>query len=82
MHKRASIRKNADMNLLAKGILDQATGEAPARELSDAEKRSLAARMLGSLGGKKGGKARAASLSAAERKAIAKNAAAARWSKK
>lgn len=38
-----------------------------------------AAVTLGRLGGLKGGKARAASLSPAKRKAIAKKAAAARW---
>jgi hypothetical protein len=41
-----------------------------------------AAVALGRLGGQKGGKARAAKLSAARRKAIAKKAAAARWKKK
>jgi hypothetical protein len=37
---------------------------------------------LGKLGGPKGGKARAAALTAAERRAIARKAAEARWSKK
>jgi len=41
-----------------------------------------AAVALGKLGGKKGGPARAASLSAAKRKSIAKKAAEARWNKK
>lgn len=36
---------------------------------------------LGSVGGKKGGKARAKSLSAARRRAIAKKAAKSRWNK-
>lgn len=44
--------------------------------------RNAAAVALGRLGGQKGGKARAAKLSAARRKAIAKKAAAARWKKK
>jgi hypothetical protein len=41
-----------------------------------------AAVALGRLGGKKGGKARAAKLTAAQRRAIAKKAAEARWKKK
>jgi hypothetical protein len=41
-----------------------------------------AAVALGRLGGKKGGKARAAKLSPAKRKAIAKKAAQARWKAK
>jgi hypothetical protein len=44
--------------------------------------KNAAAVALGRLGGRKGGKARAAKLSAAKRKAIAKKAAAARWKKK
>jgi hypothetical protein len=46
------------------------------------KKKNPAAVALGKLGGLKGGKARAASLSAARRRAIAKKAAAKRWSKK
>ncbi len=41
-----------------------------------------AAVALGSLGGRKGGKARAAKLTAAQRHDIAKRAAAVRWKKK
>lgn len=41
-----------------------------------------AAKVLGSAGGKKGGRARAASLSPEERSAIARKAANARWSKR
>ena len=43
------------------------------------EAKNPAAVALGRLGGLKGGKARAATLSAAKRKAIAKKAAQARW---
>jgi hypothetical protein len=43
--------------------------------------KNAAAVALGRLGGQKGGKARAAKLSAARRRAIAKKAAAARWKK-
>lgn len=55
---------------------------APNVELT-AEKpeKNPAAVALGRLGGLKGGKARAAKLSSAKRKAIAKKAAAARWLK-
>lgn len=44
-----------------------------------ADGKNPAAVILGRLGGLKGGKARAAKLSATRRKEIAKNAAAARW---
>lgn len=44
------------------------------------EGKNPAAVELGRLGGQKGGKARAAKLTAEERSAIAKKAAAARWS--
>jgi hypothetical protein len=45
----------------------------------EARKKNPAAVALGKLGASKGGKARAAKLSAARRKAIAKKAAKARW---
>jgi len=46
-----------------------------------APEKNPAAVALGKLGGRKGGMARAASLSPAKRKAIAKKAAKARWNK-
>lgn len=46
------------------------------------KEKNSAAVMLGRLGGLKGGKARAAKLTHAQRKASAKKAALARWSKK
>jgi hypothetical protein len=46
------------------------------------DKAKEAAKLLGRLGGLKGGKARAAKLTAEHRKAIAKKAAESRWSKK
>jgi hypothetical protein len=62
-------------------VVEQAIGEhmdgTPLENL-DASK-NQAAVALGRLGGKKGGKARAAKLSPERRKAIAKKAAAARW---
>lgn len=76
MQKRSSKRDEPDPNILAKSIVDQVTGQAPAEELSPAQQ---AARMLGRLGGLKGGKARAESLSKRKRSEIAKKAANARW---
>ncbi len=70
MPKRTSKKVNdEDVNLLAKSILDKATFEG----------KNPAAVMLGRLGGLKGGKARAAKLSATKRKKIAQKAAKARW---
>jgi hypothetical protein len=61
---------------LAKLIGDIATGQL---EDKVEDKRNPAAVELGRLGGQKGGKARAAKLSPAKRKAIAKKAARTRW---
>ena len=60
-------------------IVDMSTGDA-SPEPPQPEK-NPAAVALGKLGGAKGGKARAAALSPAKRKSIAKNAAAKRWGK-
>jgi hypothetical protein len=81
MPKRSSTKpKHSDLNQLAKSIVDQATGAAiqPALELPP-DGKNPAAVALGRLGGLKGGKARAESLSATKRSDIAKKAAAARW---
>jgi hypothetical protein len=75
MPERSRNRK-LDLNALAKSIVDEATGEAPPRPAKD----PLAVE-LGRRGGLKGGKARAAKLSAKQRSDIAKKAAAARWAK-
>jgi len=70
-----------DTNQLAWQIVQEATGQAPkAAELPDT--RNPAAVALSKLGASKGGHARAAALSQAKRKAIAKKAVAARWAKK
>lgn len=66
-----------ELNKLAKFIVDQATNEEP--ELEEAPAKNPAAVALGRLGGLKGGKARAAKLSAKKRTEIAKKAAMARW---
>jgi hypothetical protein len=63
-----------DVNEVAHWIMAQTTGTAPAPP----EKNPHAV-ALGLLGGSKGGKIRAAKLSPAKRRAIAKKAARARW---
>jgi hypothetical protein len=68
-------KKPADLNRMAAAIVDEATGNAPDPDAG----KNPAAVALGRLGGAKGGKARAAKLTAAERSKIAKRAAAARW---
>ncbi len=56
-----------DINTLAKSIVDQATGDKPKKKIQHATA--------------KRGHARAAALTAEERKAIAQKGAAARWNK-
>ncbi|MBI3911198.1 MAG: hypothetical protein HY320_09730 [Armatimonadetes bacterium] len=75
-----------DLNELAARIVQKATTEpTPTEEAPDQDQepqpggKNPAAVALGRLGGKVGGKARAAKLSADERKAIAERAARARW---
>ncbi|HEY2975336.1 MAG TPA: hypothetical protein VGJ48_22660 [Pyrinomonadaceae bacterium] len=70
-------RSSTDVNRLAKSIVDQVTQEAEAQP-----EKNPAAVALGRMGGLKGGKARAASLSPAKRKKIAQKAAKARWGNK
>jgi hypothetical protein len=72
-----SRKRPRDVNELAKQLVDEATGEAEPFD-PDAGK-DPAAVALGRKGGLKGGKARAAKLTAEERSAAAKKAAAARW---
>jgi len=79
--------KKRDFNELAKAIVDQATGQTgPGAEdmlaKAEAEGKNIAAVALGRLGGLKGGKARAESLTAAQRSEIAKKAASVRWAAK
>jgi hypothetical protein len=69
------------MNQLAYQIVQEATGQAePPAEMPDT--RNQAAVALSRLGASKGGHARAASLSAAKRSAIARKAVLARWRKR
>lgn len=66
-----------DENEIAKGIVQQVTESA-----KEQPEKNPAAVALGRLGGKKGGPARAAKLSAEERRDIARKAARARWDRK
>lgn len=79
MPKRSS--KPRDLNSMAKAIVDQAT-DPDDKGTDPYEGKNPAAVELGRLGGQKGGKARAAKLTPKQRTAIAKKAAAARWSAK
>ncbi len=65
-----------DLNQIAANIVALTTGTKPETV------KNPAAVSLGRLGGLKGGKARAASMSAAKRKEIARKAAESRWTKK
>ena len=80
MPKRSS--KREDTNEAAFRVVSQATGEKaeqPEPEPPSPETVSAVMAAMGRKGGLKGGKARAANLTPAKRKAIAKKAAAARW---
>jgi hypothetical protein len=87
MPKRSSTRKpKEDFNQMAFRLVRELTSEdrpkakeALSSALDSPDVRKEIMREMGSRGGKKGGKARAASLSDAKRSEIAKKAAAARW---
>lgn len=68
-----------DTNKKAKSVVDMATGGDSETTLDG---KNAAAVALGRKGGLKGGKARAAALTAKRRREIAKKAAAARWGTK
>jgi hypothetical protein len=72
-------KRPRDTNQLAHMIAQLATGELDDIKTDDGK--DPAAVALGRKGGLKGGKARAAKLTAKERSAIAKNAARSRWGK-
>jgi hypothetical protein len=69
-------RRPRDPNVLAKLIVDIATGEAPRDPARQPDTPATTARRKG---GVKGGKARARKLPAKKRAAIARKAARARW---
>lgn len=79
MQKRSSKTpaKKKDINETAHSIMRRVTEEIPAPATDNVK--NPAAVALGRLGGLKGGKARAATLTAEERKKIAQGAAKARW---
>jgi len=80
MQERSS-KKPVDINASAKSIVDDVISEDLLDKAAENGK-NPAAVYLGRLGGLKGGKARAAKLSAEKRREIAKKAARTRWSKK
>lgn len=72
-----------DVNEIAFRIVAESTSEpTPAPPADKPRKKNPAAVALGKLGASKGGKARAAKLSAKRRKEIARKAARTRWQKK
>ena len=75
MPKRSST-SSRDLNQNAARVAALATGDAPTPKR---KRKNPAAVALGRKGGLKGGKARAAALSPAERSQIARKAAKARW---
>jgi hypothetical protein len=81
MPTRSSTKRPRDINQLAKLIVDLSTGNPIAEEPQPIKEKNPAAVELGKLGGKKGGKARAAKLTPERRKEIAEKAAKSRWSR-
>jgi len=82
MPKRSSKRQK-DTQELARHVLDAVVPDAEPTPAPEPEKvKNPAAVALGRLGGLKGGKARAAKLTASKRAAIARRAAMARWEKR
>ena len=73
-------RKRQDINQRAADIVAKAADVPPVPEPNEPPEKNPAAVILGRLGGKKGGKARAAKLTAQQRSDIARKAAQARWS--
>jgi hypothetical protein len=70
-------RRPRDVNELAKRLVDEATGDAEPFDPNAGK--DPAAVALGRKGGLKGGKARAAKMTADERREAARKAAQARW---
>jgi len=72
-------KRPRDTNQLAKRIVDIATGDDPDVAESIGTGKDQAATALGTIGGLKGGRARADKLTPEQRREIAQRAAAARW---
>ena len=81
MPKRSSKTPDPDENVAAFDAVARLTGGQPA-PIDPGDARRAAAALLGSLGGKKGGPARAKALTKKRRSEIAKKAARARWKNK
>jgi hypothetical protein len=79
MPNRSRKQRLPDPNTTAFGIIQALSGEPPAPPPADGK--DPAAVALGRKGGLKGGKARAAKMTAKQRSASAKKAALARWGK-
>ena len=79
MPRRSSRKRPRDLNELAASIVADATSEEPKQPEPDAAEKNPAAVELGRLGGRKGGRARAARLTPEQRSEIARKAAHARW---
>jgi hypothetical protein len=77
-HTRSVAKRPRDPNQLAKLIVDIATG-ATNDDISEAKRKPE--KVKGRAGGKKGGKARAKTLTPDQRSDIARTAATARWKK-
>lgn len=75
-------KRPRDANQLAKFVVDMASGDRGRAELETSREKNPAAVALGRLGGLKGGRARANSLSSEQRVDIARKAAQARYGKK
>ena len=73
-------KRPRDLNLLARQIVEEATGASPPQQPAT-NGSDPAAAALGRNGGLKGGRARADGLSAEQRSDIARKAAQARWHK-
>lgn len=74
-------KRPRDTSQLAHSVYLEAIGEAPEPEPEKKPEKNPAAVALGRLGGKKGGKARAAKLTPERRSEIARKAARTRWAK-
>lgn len=82
MPSRSSTPRDHDFVTVARSIVEKSIGEKLTGEPLDKEpEKNPHAVALGRLGGQKGGKARAETLTPAQRKAIAKRAALARWNR-
>ena len=82
MRKRSRKSEAEDINQIAHRMVQHVVDASGEPDLSDQDERRRLARALGRLGGLKGGPARAAKLSKAERRESASKAARARWAKR